>query len=100
VKQEFDAGWCAIAGVDPHAVLKRYPHRNPTVHVMPAISDAAGLKPGEAGVGSVRDRIDWRKLAAEYAADGTEWFVVKPVSFPGSVEDLKASIEFLMEKDA
>lgn len=95
VKQEFDAGWCALAGADPHAVLARYPHRNPTVHVMPAIADATGLVPGEAGVGSARDRIDWRRLAAEFAADGTRWFVVKPISFPGSLADLKASLAYL-----
>ena len=97
MKQEFDAGWCALAGVDPHAVLKRYPNRNPTVHVMPAISDISGLKPGMAGVGSKRDKVNWRKLAAEFAADGTQWFVVKPVTFPDSVLDLKNSIEFLKE---
>lgn len=95
VKQEFDAGWCALAGVDPHAVLKRYPNRNPTVHVMPAIADASGLEPGKAGVGATRDKIDWRRLTAEFAADGVRWFVVKPVTFPDSVSDLKSSMEFL-----
>lgn len=95
VKQEFDAGWCALAGVDPHAILRRYPHRNPTVHVMPAIADAAGLKPGEAGVGSVRDKIDWRRLAVEQVADGTRWFVVKPTVHPDSLKDLAASIAYL-----
>ena len=99
VKQEFDAGWCALAGVDPHEVLKRYPNRNPTVHVMPAIFDKTGLKPGSAGVGSERDKIDWQKLASEFAADGTQWFVVKPVAFPDSLEDLKASIEYLKKED-
>ena len=99
VKQEFDAGWCALAGVDPHEVLRRYPNRNPTVHVMPAIFDKTGLKPGSAGVGSVRDKIDWQKLASEFAADGTQWFVVKPVAFPDSLEDLKASIEYLKKDD-
>ena len=99
VKQEFDAGWCALAGVDPHKVLRRYPNRNPTVHVMPAIFDKTALKPGSAGVGSVRDKIDWQKLASEFAADGTQWFVVKPVTFPDSIEDLKASIEYLKKDD-
>ena len=99
VKQEFDAGWCALAGVDPHKVLRRYPNRNPTVHVMPAIADAAGLEPGVAGVASVRDKVNWKKLLAEFAADGTQWFVVKPVIFPDSIEDLKASIEYLKKDD-
>ena len=99
VKQEFDAGWCALAGADPHEVLKRYPNRNPTVHVMPAIADSKGLKRGEAGVGASRDKIDWSRLAAEHSADGTEWFVVKPVTFPDSLEDMKSSIDYLKRLD-
>ena len=95
VKQEFDAGWCALAGADPHEVLRRHPNRNPTVHVMPAIFGKSGLKPGAAGVGSMRDRVDWRRLTAEFSADGTQWLVVKPAAFPDSLEDLKASIEYL-----
>ena len=91
VKQEFDAGWCVLAGENPNAWLKSHPHRNPTVHVMPAIADEKGLRPGEAGVGSSRDRVDWRRLLAEYAADGVEWLVVKPVAFPGDCADLRAS---------
>jgi hypothetical protein len=47
----------------------------------------------------VRDKIDWQKLASEFAADGTQWFVVKPVIFPDSIEDLKASIEYLKKDD-
>ena len=95
VRQEFDAGWCALAGVDPHEVLRRYPNRNPTVHVMPAIADTAGLVAGNAGVGAESDKVDWKRLLAEFANDGTRWFVVKPTAFPDSVKDLKSSIEFL-----
>lgn len=95
VKQEFDAGWCALAGADPCEVFKRARHRNPTVHVMPAIPDATGLKPGEAGVGSARDKVDWRRLIPAQIEDGTRWFVVKPVAFPGAIADLKTSYAFL-----
>jgi sugar phosphate isomerase/epimerase len=95
VKQEFDAGWCALAGVDPLEVLSRYPGRNPTVHVMPAIHDVSTLKPGEAGVGSRLDAVDWPRLLSRYSSEGTGWLVVKPVAFPDSIEDLKASGEYL-----
>ena len=95
VKQEFDAGWCKLAGEDPHDWLKRHPHRNSTVHVMPAIADETGLKPGEAGIGSRRDQIDWKRLLAEYEADGVEWLVVKPVAFPGDIADLKACADII-----
>ena len=77
------------------AWLADNPGRNPTVHVMPAIADAKGLAPGEAGVGSRRDAADWRRILPALADDGVEWFVVKPTSFPGSIEDLKASISYI-----
>ena len=95
VKQEFDAGWCALAGADPLEVIKRYPGMNPTVHIMPAIRDTSDLKPGEAGVGSQRDSVDWPRLLSRYSSEGTGWLVVKPVAFPGSTDDLKASAEYL-----
>ena len=95
VKQELDPGWCVIAGDDPIVWIKTHPNRNPTVHVMPAISNAKGLKPGEAGIGSARDKADWRRIIPALAADGTEWLVVKPTTFTDSLEDLKSSIDYL-----
>ena len=95
VMQEFDPGWCVLAGGDPLAWLAAHPGRNPMLHVMPAIADSAGLKPGEAGVGSVRDRADWRRILPEAARDGAAWFVVKPTAFPDSLSDLRASRMYL-----
>lgn len=95
VMQEFDPGWCVLAGGDPLAWLAAHPGRNPTLHVMPAIADSAGLKPGEAGVGSARDRADWHRILPEAARDGTAWFVVKPTTFPDSPADLYASRTYL-----
>ena len=59
---EFDPGWCVVAGGDAAAWLAAHPHRNPTVHLTPAIADGSGLAPGEAGLGSPRDKVDWRTL--------------------------------------
>ena len=95
VKQEFDPGWCVIAGGDPLAWLRAHPRRNPTVHVMPAIADPKGLKPGEAGVGSARDKADWRRILPALVEDGVEWLVVKPTVNTGSLADLSASMDFL-----
>ena len=95
VMQEFDPGWCVLAGGDPLAWLAAHPRRNPMLHVMPAIADSAGLKPGEAGVGSVRDRADWRRILPEAARDGAAWFVVKSTAFPDSLSDLRASRMYL-----
>ncbi|MBO7688918.1 MAG: sugar phosphate isomerase/epimerase [Kiritimatiellae bacterium] len=92
---ELDLGNCLLGGGDPLAALAKLPHRNPTVHVMPAIEDAAGLAPGEAGVGSSRDRMDWPRAVAALAADGCQWLTVKPTAHPGSIEDLRASHAYL-----
>ena len=95
VLQELDCGNCVLGGGDPVKFISAYPHRNPTVHVMPAIANAKGLKPGEAGVGSSRDAADWRRIVPALAADGVQWLVVKPTTHPGSIEDLKASYSYL-----
>lgn len=95
VKQEFDPGWCQLAGADPIAWLGAHPHRNPTMHIMPAIADAIGLKPGDAGVGSQRDSMDWMRFLPLCNKDGVKWYIVKPTAFPVSMEDLKASCEFM-----
>ena len=57
--------------------------------------DAKGLEPGDAGVGSVRDAADWRRIIPALAADGAEWLVVKPTAHPGSLDDLEESIKYL-----
>ena len=103
VLQELDCGNCVLGGGDPLACIAAHPRRNPTVHVMPALggpqSSAEVQKsvptPGECGVGSATDRVDWRRVIPALAADGVEWLVVKPTAHPGSLADLKASIEYL-----
>ena len=106
VMQEFDPGWCVLAGADPLAWLAAHPHRNPTMHVMPAIPGVTEgapkdfpLGPGSCGVGSARDLADWRRILPAAAADGTEWLVVKPTAYPGSLADLAASARRLSNDD-
>lgn len=95
VLQELDCGNCVLGGGDPVEWIRRFPGRNPTVHIMPAIADASGLKPGEAGVGSVRDRADWPAILRALSDCGTEWLTVKPTVFPDSFADLKTSFDYL-----
>ena len=95
VLQELDCGNCVLGGGDPVQCITAHPHRNPTVHVMPAIADAKGLKPGEAGVGSVADKADWNRIIPALAEDGVEWLVVKPTTHPDSIEDLKSSFAYV-----
>ena len=97
VLQELDCGNCVLGGGDPVACINAHPHRNPTVHIMPAIADAKGLRRGEAGVGSARDKSDWRRIVPALAADGVEWLVVKPTAHPDSLADLEASRRYLGE---
>lgn len=106
VMQEFDPGWCVLAKEDPLAWLAAHPHRNPTMHVMPAIpgvtegaSKDFPLGPGSCGVGSARDLADWRRILPAVAADGTEWLVVKPTAYPDSLADLAASARRLSNDD-
>ena len=97
VKQEFDPGWCVLAGCDPLAWIAAHPRRNPTVHVMPAIAEKEGanIPPGRCGVGSAADKADWRKIIPALAVDGTQWLVAKPTCHPGSLEDLAKSVDWL-----
>jgi len=94
VMQELDCGNCILGGCDPVYWLDRYPCRNPTVHVMPVLEEA-GVRPGECGVGAKSDRANWLRIIGSLRRNGTEWLVVKPVSFPDSLADLKASAEYL-----
>ena len=110
VLQELDCGNCVLGGGDPVQCIANHPHRNPTVHIMPAIESVkckmesekcragncmCAPSPGKCGVGSAADRADWPRILPALAADGVEWLVVKPTAHPGSLDDLRASMEFL-----
>ena len=97
VLQELDCGNCVLGDGDPVQCIKNHPHRNPTVHIMPAIAMENGEMPplGQCGVGSVYDKADWQRIIPALTADGVQWLVVKPTVRPGSVEDLKASFIYL-----
>ena len=99
VLQELDCGNCVLGGGDPVQCIVAYPHRNPTVHVMPAIANVkCKVENGKCdgcGVGSARDMADWKRIVPALVADGVEWLVVKPTVHPDSLVDLEASIKYL-----
>lgn len=89
VKQEFDPGWCVLAGEDPVAWLKAHPRRNPTMHMMPVFDEAK--RNGQ----DARCPGYWRTIVPLAAEDGVEWLVVKPTAHPDSLDDLAESIKCL-----
>ena len=88
VVSELDLGNCLLGGGDPLAELAKLPHRNPTVHVMPAIEDAAGLAPGEAGVGQYR-------VALLLNVDA----VMQPDAIPLPLRDIRCVRQHLLHGD-
>ena len=95
VTQELDCGHCVLGGGNPVEWIGRFSGRIPCVHLTPAIVDATGLKPGEAGIGSSRDTADWPSVLTALRRCGTEWLTVKLTQFPDSLADLKASFGYL-----
>ena len=102
VLQELDCGNCMLGGGDPVQCIEKHPHRNPTVHIMPAIgrieNGKCRMENGEAGhcgVGSANDMAGWKRIIPALAADGVEWLVLKPTAHPGSLADLEKSIIYL-----
>ena len=55
----------------------------------------ARLPPGEAGLGSSRDKADWRTLIPALEKDGVKWAFAKPLTHPDSLADLEASARAL-----
>jgi sugar phosphate isomerase/epimerase len=84
--QQMDLGHCLLAGEDPARWLKKYPGRNPAVHVK-AASDKTGV------IGA--DGADWEKIFAACEADITEWYVVEAELRPDSLDDVRGCIEYM-----
>ena len=86
VCQQLDIGHCLLAGEDPTYWLKKYPRRNPAVHVK-AASKTTGV------VGA--DGADWEKAFAACEADITEWYVVEAEVRPDTLDDVRGCIDFM-----
>jgi sugar phosphate isomerase/epimerase len=99
VSFEMDAGWVAAAGLDPVALLKRYPGRFRLMHVKDIKSStrpnyALQQDPTEVGSGS----IPWaRILPAAYQAGIRAFFVEQEPPFSGPrLGSIEKSFQYLM----
>ncbi|MDH7570519.1 MAG: sugar phosphate isomerase/epimerase [Armatimonadota bacterium] len=74
-----DCGWTAAAGLDPVALIRRYPGRTRTTHFKPTVVRGDAGKKAYLG----QDSVDW---AAVYRAcatvGGTEWIIIEQETYP------------------
>ena len=96
VCMELDVGWCATAGEDPCAWLKRFPRRSPTIHAKEHANSRSGIF-GDLPAG--KKGLDWDALFAATDANGVEWYVVETESMERkTMVPPKGCIEFLKRK--
>ena len=86
VLQQLDLGHCLLAGESPAFWLKKYPNRNPAVHVK-AASKTTGV------IGT--DGADWEKVFAACEADVTEWYVVEAEVRPDTLDDVRDCLAYM-----
>ncbi len=86
VCQQLDLGHCMLAGEKPAYWLRKYPKRNPAVHVK-AASKTTGV------IGA--DGADWESAFAACEADITEWYVVEAEARPDTLDDVRGCIDFM-----
>jgi sugar phosphate isomerase/epimerase len=74
-----DVGHTVAAGVDPVALIRKYPGRTRTTHFAP---HAGSDKPGRKAIIG-QDSVDWKGcITACREVGGTEWFVIEQESYP------------------
>lgn len=96
VCMELDVGWCATAGEDPCAWLKRFPKRSPTIHAKEHVSSPTGIL-GDVRAG--KKGVDWDALFKVTDANDVDWYVVEVESMGRrSMVPPKGCIEFFRRK--
>lgn len=90
-----DCGWTVVAGLDPVALIKRYPGRTKVTHIKAKIPKGVEGKKPIIG----QDVADWKKIVAACAEfGGTEWLTVEQEDYPdgmSSMEAVQASLQGL-----
>jgi sugar phosphate isomerase/epimerase len=82
-----DIGHTMAAGVDPTAIVKKYPGRIKTTHIKNRPAKASGKKPyvGE-------DNFDWKAyVTACFEVGGTEWLTLEQEEYPDGKSELEAT---------
>ena len=72
-----DVGWTTAAGVDPVAMVRKYPGRSKIIHCKPTVVGGQG----KAYIG--QDSVKWKPIIAACAeVGGTEWLTVEQEQYP------------------
>jgi sugar phosphate isomerase/epimerase len=83
-----DCGWTAAAGLDPVALMKRYPGRMKSTHFKPAVVGNDKTKKAFLG----QDSVDWAAvLAACQQFGGTEWITLEQELYPDQKTPMEAT---------
>jgi sugar phosphate isomerase/epimerase len=83
-----DVGWTASAGLDPVALVRRYPGRMKILHFKPTV--LGGDKTKKAIIG--QDSLDWPAIiAACREVGGTEWITIEQESYPDGKSPMECS---------
>jgi sugar phosphate isomerase/epimerase len=76
-----DCGWTAAAGLDPVAMMKKYPGRMKSTHFKPTVVGGDKAKGKKAFIG--QDSVDWvAVIAACRDFGGTEWITLEQEAYP------------------
>jgi len=99
VELQVDVFWVAQAGVDPVALLGRYPDRVKLLHLKDirkgaAIGDMAGHAPKQDFVALGEGSVDWPRLLTAARQDGVEWYILEDES-ADVIPQLKRSLRYL-----
>ena len=74
-----DCGWTAAAGLDPVAMMKRYPGRMKSTHFKPTV---VGNDKGKKGILG-QDSVDWAAVIVGCRDfGGTEWITLEQEAYP------------------
>jgi sugar phosphate isomerase/epimerase len=74
-----DVGHTMAAGVDPVALIRKYPGRTRCTHFAPHVDDKDTTKKFFIG----QDQVDWKGcITACREVGGTEWFVIEQEKYP------------------
>lgn len=73
IQPQFDAGWLAIAGQDPVAMLRKYAGRYVSVHLKDYLSTDARENHDFCPIGM--GKLDWKAIASAAVAGGARWLI-------------------------
>jgi sugar phosphate isomerase/epimerase len=83
-----DCGWTAAAGLDPVAMMKRYPGRMRSTHFKPTVVGNDATKKGIIG----QDSVDWAAvLAGCIEFGGTEWITLEQEAYPDGKNSMECT---------